>query len=273
VREFVVWVTAGALTGVMLAQGIWFAASVSMRWLTVLGISWTMLSIYAGELLYVGLRSYSSRGDMDREWLARAAGWLGAWAVSWAVAAVVALFGPRALQATALYVTGAVGGVSGLVALVLGSSASTAATTATRLTGRFSLTQLASLAGLVFALVLAIVVSWLDAAIDRLLVTLPKGAIGLPFLDALGAGLLIGFSAAASSFGNVNRFSLHAVYRNRLVRAFLGSARRGAAPSRKPDPFTGFDPDDNPNLSEMPTRKPLHVVNVALNVVSSDNLA
>jgi len=177
------------------------------------------------------------------------------------------------LQETAIYVTGAVGGVSGLVTLVLGGSGSTAATTATQVARRLSLTQLASLAGLVFALFLAILVSWLDSAVGGLFVTLPKGDIALPIVDAIGAVLLIGFSAAASSFINVNRFSLHAVYRNRLVRAFLGSARRSAAPSRKPDPFTGFDPDDNPNLSDMPTIKPLHVVNVALNVVSTDNLA
>ena len=46
---------------------------------------------------------------------------------------------------------------------------------------------------------------------------------------------------------NVNRFSMHAVYRNRLTRAFLGSARN----NREQDPFTGFDPRDNMPLSEL----------------------
>ena len=46
---------------------------------------------------------------------------------------------------------------------------------------------------------------------------------------------------------NVNRFSMHAVYRNRLTRAFLGSARN----KREQDPFTGFDPRDNTPLSSL----------------------
>ena len=71
-------------------------------------------------------------------------------------------------------------------------------------------------------------------------------AIWVPLLlQVLLAVPLYGLTVA---FGrvNVNRFSLHAVYRNRLVRAFLGSAR----PVRSPDPFTGFDPADNPRLAD-----------------------
>jgi hypothetical protein len=36
---------------------------------------------------------------------------------------------------------------------------------------------------------------------------------------------------------NINRFSLHSMYRSRLIRAFLGASRL-----RHPNPFTGFDP-------------------------------
>jgi hypothetical protein len=48
---------------------------------------------------------------------------------------------------------------------------------------------------------------------------------------------------------NINRFSMHSVYRNRLVRAFLGSAR--SPDVRQPDTFTRFDARDNPRLSEL----------------------
>lgn len=74
----------------------------------------------------------------------------------------------------------------------------------------------------------------------------------------------------------VNRFSLNGLYRNRLSRAFLGGARPGA---RKPDPFTGFDPKDNIDLSRLRPREEgepavlYPVVNVALNVTKSKNLA
>jgi hypothetical protein len=58
---------------------------------------------------------------------------------------------------------------------------------------------------------------------------------------ALAIGLFMGF------FINVNRFSLHAMYRNRLIRAYLGASRR----NRKANPFTGFDPHDNLSLYEL----------------------
>jgi hypothetical protein len=68
---------------------------------------------------------------------------------------------------------------------------------------------------------------------------------------------------------NVNRFSLHALYRNRLARAFLGTARRAGA--RKPDPFTGFDAGDNVPLAGLgpflgEARRLFPVVNMALNL-------
>ena len=86
-------------------------------------------------------------------------------------------------------------------------------------------------------------------------------------------------------FVNVNRFSSHAIYRNRLIRAFLGAARaradkelgaKRAVPKKSPtrDPFTGFDAEDNPEMATLirptPTtdRQPrlFHVVNTALNL-------
>ena len=48
---------------------------------------------------------------------------------------------------------------------------------------------------------------------------------------------------------NLNIFSLHAGYRNRLIRAFLGASRPEL--QRKPNPFTGFDPADNVAMHEL----------------------
>ena len=79
-------------------------------------------------------------------------------------------------------------------------------------------------------------------------------------------------------FINVNRFSLHALYRNRIVRAYLGAARAPAM--RHPDPFTGFDPaDDLPAAAvwsvawNRDRRVLFPVYNMALNLVGTDNLA
>ena len=249
--DFVSWIVAGLIAGVVLRQGIWFAAAQTDKsWLAALGISWTMLSIFAGEFVYVGLRSYSPRGDMDREWLARAAGWIGAWAATWLVIATTALVGPAALSRGWGYAIGAVGGVSGLVALVLGGGAWTAATNAAKVASRLSPTQIASIAGVLFALALAVLISKLDMAVGSLAADWVPAWLPKPVVEGIGVVVLIGFSALASRPINVNRFSLHAVYRNRLVRAFLGSARRAEPPVRKPDPFTNFDPADNPLSGE-----------------------
>ena len=100
-----------------------------------------------------------------------------------------------------------------------------------------------------------------------------------------GALMLIGL--ALGRLIDTNRFSLHAIYSVRLVRTFIGASK---APSdRAPDPFTGFDPTDDMPMSDLWPAKPeavspseqnqgvghppLHVLNMTLNVVSSERLA
>lgn len=70
---------------------------------------------------------------------------------------------------------------------------------------------------------------------------------------------------------NVNTFSLHGMYRMRLVRAFLGTSNFG----RNPDRFTNFDREDNLSLSRLEGTQdgPVHVIGTALNLVQCQNLA
>jgi hypothetical protein len=103
----------------------------------------------------------------------------------------------------------------------------------------------------------------------------------LPVVQALVLAAFFGW--VASKTINVNRFSMHALYRNRLVRTFLGASAKG----RDPNPFTNFDPNDNPKMhtlwdprspgttvgqlvSKVGGWRPLHIINIALNVTSSD---
>ena len=70
----------------------------------------------------------------------------------------------------------------------------------------------------------------------------------------------------------VNKFSLHGMYRARLIRAFPGASRPTA--TRAPNPFTGFDPGDNLAMAALrDIGRPLHVVNMTLNLVAEKNLA
>lgn len=61
--------------------------------------------------------------------------------------------------------------------------------------------------------------------------------------------LLFLLGSTVSLLINLNIFSLHAGYRNRLIRAFLGASR--PEQQRKPNPFTGFDPADNVSMHEL----------------------
>jgi hypothetical protein len=71
-----------------------------------------------------------------------------------------------------------------------------------------------------------------------------------------------------SRFIDTNRFSLYAMYRVRIIRAFLGASNS----RRTPHPFTGFDPNDNLRMVDLPSR-PLQVVNATLNLIKGGNLA
>lgn len=90
-----------------------------------------------------------------------------------------------------------------------------------------------------------------------------------PGAIAAFAGFLTLIGGAMAVFVNVNRFSLHGAYRDRLVRAYLGASNL----DRKADPFTGFDEADNRQLHRLKEQKPYHILNATLNLVSSSNLA
>jgi hypothetical protein len=70
---------------------------------------------------------------------------------------------------------------------------------------------------------------------------------------------------------NINIFSLHGMYRMRLMRAFLGASNT----LRRPDPFTNFDPKDTPHESDLPACEgvPLHVINTTLNLTGTTDPA
>ena len=87
--------------------------------------------------------------------------------------------------------------------------------------------------------------------------------LAIAFCCFLGAALLLGWRV------DINKFSLYMLYRNRLVRAYFGAS----SAQRKPHPFTGFDPGDDPQLADLENQRPYHIVNTALNLVSGEELA
>jgi hypothetical protein len=93
-------------------------------------------------------------------------------------------------------------------------------------------------------------------------------SLGLAILGCSMAGVI-----------NINKFSLHSVYRNRLILAYLGASRLDQyGVKRTPNLLTGFDPDDNVQMHDLAPpgqtiTKPFHVINIALNLVHGSNLA
>lgn len=94
----------------------------------------------------------------------------------------------------------------------------------------------------------------------------PLGA-GLGEVLMLGAGLLA-LGLVMSRFVPVNRFSLNGMYRERLIRTFLGASRQ----DRRPNAFTGFDAHDDLRVDDLRDVRPLHVINATLNAVSSTHV-
>jgi hypothetical protein len=93
---------------------------------------------------------------------------------------------------------------------------------------------------------------------------------GSPFrLLGMAAGLMLA-SLLLSRRVDVNDFSLHHFYRNRLVRCYLGASN----PSRKAQPFTGFDPNDDIPLNHFARDYPgpYPILNAALNITSGADL-
>ena len=61
---------------------------------------------------------------------------------------------------------------------------------------------------------------------------------------------------------DINLFSMHQFYRNRLTRCYLGASNR----ERRPNRFTDFDFADDVRLSDLAGQRPIHLVNCALNL-------
>ena len=240
------------------SYGDWYACSAVPAFLSLFLLAAT---------LFIGIASRST-GDGDREWWGRAGSWVLIGSMSWAGASSIVIFGPWVLSLIPGWITSA-GGLSGLFTLLFGFSAKTAAQPSSEQPG-----WLKQLGMRCYLFVLAPLTS---ALIFTALAYANASVLGKASWFEIGefiVGMAL-FSLLMSFFININKFSLHAMYRNRLIRAYLGASR---GEQRSPNPFTGFDPDDNFPMAELappqaPMQKPMHVVNIALNLVHGTNLA
>ncbi|WP_242342800.1 patatin-like phospholipase family protein [Anaeromyxobacter terrae] len=239
-------------------------------------------------------------GDADREWWARVTGRVLRVAAAWAAVSTLVLLGTwlvgagveGAYQQLHVRLTGAAAAfttLAGLATGLLGKSAETPSGRAGPSTSpwkAFALRVAAPATVAALIVLLAAGTAWLAHGLAgdppcflsvRMDGACWAEAVGsrtmvLMFLEGLG---LVAIAAVAGAFVNVNRFSLHAMYRSRLVRAYLGASNL----DRRPNPTTGFDEDDErlplaslrPNPGERAQLFP--IVNVTLNLVAGERLA
>lgn len=241
------------------------------------------------NVLSAGLASWVTE-DEDREWWGRTAAWSLITISSWIVFNVIVLWGTEAITAmlgndldvvleqlkanpVAKALVAAFGGVTGIVAALVALRSRVAKKLGAE--AGFQLPLL--IAAAVFFVLLSIIISWLVLLLGSQpqVQWVAEELLGQNHYQGqhFGAFFLSGvtllFGIAMGLFINTNKFSLHAIYRNRLIRAFLAAPRS----TRRPHLFTGFDPADNIALRELPPEKPLHVISAALDLMRGEQLA
>jgi Patatin-like phospholipase len=253
----------------------------SIKVFVALSVPGVLLLIFAGIAILVGVSSFDSGvidnliDDDDREWFARAGGWILIFTFGWLILASVGLFGANIF--VFLY-TSVASALSGWILATLGRNSKTPATKPN--VDISKLPHSAKLRAWAIRLLLPLFIFLLLISLANAndLLLRPTGWVGKLFggskLDpVLTASLLFavefGVSLIAAYFVNVNKFSLHGMYKLRLIRAYLGASRT----DRSPNYFTGFDPDDNLNLKDLRHQRPVHVINMALNLVGGQRLS
>ncbi len=227
-------------------------------------------------VLHIGLMGLLFT-NQRREWWARLGGWLLIASAVWAMFFVMSFYAPLVmsrLSGWAKSKDALIGAwvVSTLSGLLAGKSSKTSGKT-----GASNLREVVALVSpYVFVVGLLAVISYgihhfvpfgatFAAATDpKVLTLLSYSLVGLLFVMLILAWRV-----------DINEFSMHLLYRNRLVRCYLGASNV----ERDPQRFTGFDPADDVLLAEFSTAcdkqysGPYPIFNAALNVTHGEKLA
>jgi hypothetical protein len=270
---------------VHLAPALMRAGVGNIRLFTSLYVPLVWLAFMLTVVLMDGL-SARFEDDQDREWWSRAGAFMMRGALLWAAVHLLVLYSPDILSAANYVFTGRhvpqgatitfLTGVMGTLASWLGFTPGTPSGRSKADLGKLKTIKgflarnellIPALGGLFFIL-LALALADANNTIWPLLAK----AVKFPYSpELLGFALAGAVAVFFNVFVNVNTFSLHAMYRNRLIRSYLGASND----KRRPNPFTNFDPADDFAMKLAPhgPDAPLHVVNMALNVVATKNLA
>lgn len=211
--------------------------------------------------------------DSRREWLTRLAGCIGLVILLWVVVVGFSVFGHHIVlllwskvsagaPALAAWIAATAGG------LIAGKSSKSSGTQSDE-APRFNAVELAAVVGpYVFVAGLLLLVSALAEIVFNRADAAGTGAIIIVYVVPSAICLLF------ASRVDINEFSLHAFYRNRLARCYLGASNIPRHPNR----FTGFDVKDaEPPMSALLPGNcyygPFPIFCTALNLTFGEDLA
>jgi len=269
--------------------------------LMTFGTPIAMAMMLLAGVLHIGLMG-RGMSDAHREWWGRLGGWLVIYAVGWFFLFLIAVYFPAGMGAFLHWEKQHHSGHPLTFMGVLTWIASTAYGVAfgkSDLSGEISLNAsnrqkllhyLAKAAPYIFVTGLLLGLSVLSAVICHWIkgpdcVTgIMEPALAIPSDVCFHPGVplacvLFFFAAVIFSWRvDINEFSIHYLYRNRLVRCYLGASVRG----RNAQVFSGFSDRDNLPLASLQIPKdsrnrkdgrPIPIVNTSLNVVRGKELA
>jgi hypothetical protein len=262
------------------------------------GVPLLMAILFLQAVVFVGATSHYNE-DFDREWWARASGWVLLGGLLWIALSAISIYGPVAVYHVPRLLT-ALGGGAGLFSLLAGRSDKTTAGSKEKdeeSTAGKALNFALGLAVPIFVIFVLALISTGTTAIlretsgfarvppERLAVdsrlaahasreyhavlgnseaTIKEAPLAnaeqlrsvehLQIVQTADPFTMLGIAFGCPLLAlllsrciGVNVFSMHAMYRNRLVRAYLGASRL----HREPNAFTGFDPRDNLGMHEL----------------------
>ena len=253
-----------------------------------------MFSVIA--IVFIGLMGRTFPDDR-REWLSRVGAWISIYLLIWSGMFGIVVYGPL-LLAMAIHATGGWAGsglgagwmATTLAGLLAGNDSRTGDETDGHKQSSPWLGRLAKVTPFIFVVGLLL---WISFAAHLLLAwisgaspTLLPGAKFLvdnhwALMNRPGTGLvaiailtMLAVSVGFSLRVDINEFSMHHLYKNRLVRCYLGASN----PRRRANPFTGFDFSDDVHLADLAPsgtsyQGPYPILNAALNLVHGEDLA
>lgn len=304
----VVWaLPSGAFAGVevyglRLLVNAWEAESLPGKWhAAAWGAPLFIVAFLLAGALHIGLAKFSLTNEVQ-EWWGRLGGWLMLWAIFWSALFALAIYAPLGVTLFGkLLWTRRVVLWGWILHSGLGARLGWGKSTAGKQPNGSWKEWVSKAAPFVFVTGLLVllacgarVVAW---HFGNLRYEAPAGSVSDAIqqywvnADAVQAlwlwemqGALLGITALLSWRVDINRFSMNLLYRNRLVRCYLGASNE----DRKAQRFTGFDAKDDLLLAAFadprietkatvedrrPYSGPYPILNATLNLTHGERLA